>query len=182
MRSKKIETFEINVKRQHWIKDDGQYDPHDLCSHGKVYVQIGMEVLNTENDLSLTLSAAGLFLLRSLQNNCDFEEFDNLMVPCCGNFISLNDEDPASVIVQGCREGVDWSTKHRDDMVELETPSGTKVLIPFDRYRNTVLRFVCEVESFYGPPENKVSSDDDYFRLAFERFWLEWRDLKERWT
>ncbi|MEM6712665.1 MAG: hypothetical protein AAF590_10325 [Pseudomonadota bacterium] len=177
----KADIFEITILRQHWIKDDGKDDPHDKCSHGRVFVQIGAEILHTESCASLSLSTAGLFLLRSLQKNCDFEEFDNLMMPHCGHSIYLNEEDPTSVLVLGCPGGVDWRTTHRDKMVELETRNGTKALIPFERFKDIVLRFVCKIEGFYGAPENKVPDEDEYFRLAFERFWLEWRALKNVW-
>lgn len=178
----KEDIFKINAVRQHWIKDDGKYDPHDQCSHGRVFVQIGSEILHTEDDTSLTVSAASLFLLRSLQKNCGFEEFHNLMMPCCGHSIFLNGEDPKSVHVLGCPGGVDWKTTHHGEMVELETHSGSKALIPFERFKNIVLQFVRDVEEFYGSPENKVPDEDVYYRRAFESFWIEWRSLKAVWV
>ena len=101
------EMFEITILSQHWILDNGEYDANDLCSHGKVYIRVGSEVLNDGKGDSFTLSTAALLLKRSLQKNCDFEEFDNLMVPCCGHDMYLNPDDPASVLVPGCRGGVD---------------------------------------------------------------------------
>jgi len=102
------------------------------------------------------------------------------MVPCCGHDMYLDPDDPASVLVPGCRGGVDWRTTHQGGTVELETRSGSKAVMSFDR--GTVLRFVREVEGFYGSPDNKISDGDEYFRKAFERFWLEWDALKAKWS
>lgn len=52
--------FDIKILRQHWIKDDGNDDKYDLCSHGEIYIRIGNEILSNQETGSWTLSATGL--------------------------------------------------------------------------------------------------------------------------
>ena len=50
----------------HWMKGS-EDDPSDLCAHGDFEFRIGTDVLSDgAQDRSLTLSAAALFLLRTL--------------------------------------------------------------------------------------------------------------------
>jgi hypothetical protein len=84
--------FDIKILRQHWIKDDGNDDKNDLCSHGEIYIRIGDEILSDKETGSWTLSATGLYLLRTLENDYQIDQFGSQLVPCCGHFLVPNEE------------------------------------------------------------------------------------------
>lgn len=174
-------SFEIKILRQHWIEDNGNYDKNDLCSHGEVYLRIGVQELSTEESGSWTLSATGLFLLRSLEQDCAFYEFSNQLLPCCGFSIFPNDEKKNFVDIHGCPHGVDWKITHRENDVIFESEKNSKAKLTFQEYRKIVLDFTDEVERFYGNPKDKVVGGDSYDCDGFIQFWAEWRELKRKW-
>lgn len=177
----KKKAFELIVLRQHWINDDGAEDKNDLCSHGEVFIRIGDEVLSDESAGSWTLSVAGLFLLRSLSKNCELQDNTNHLIPCCGHSFYPTNSGDVLVDVFGCDDGIDWKVKHIKNEVELETEGGTRIQLPFLRYKETVLYFVNEVEKFYGDPKNKTKPCDSFEAKGFSLFWSEWMELKARW-
>lgn len=172
--------FELKVLRQHWILDDGKDDKSDLCSHGEVYIKIGSEELSNKESGSWSLSTAGLFLLRSLYQDCQIEEFSNQLVPCCGHCIYPDTGNEKSVIIPGCGSGVDWKISHQNSTVALESQNGSKAKLSFDEYKRTVLQFINEVEDFYGNPEDKIVPEDEFEKDGFNQFWAEWKALKVR--
>lgn len=174
-------TFEIKILRQHWIEDDGKYNKNDLCSHGEVYVRIGSEVLSTKESGSWTTSAAGLYLLRSLEQDCTLNEFFNPLLPCCGFNMYPNKDKENFVDILGCPNGVDWKISHQDNMVRLETEKGMKVILLFQEYKKEVLKFINEVEEFYGNPNNKIITEDGFDKEGFKQFWVEWNKRKKKW-
>lgn len=173
--------FELKVLRQHWIEDNGKDDKNDLCSHGEVYLKIGSEELSNKESGSWTTSAAGLYLLRSLEQDCELNEFYNHLLPCCGFNIYPNKEKDNFVDIIGCPNGIDWKISHRDNIVKLETEKGTKVELPFMEYTRIVLKFVNEVEAFYGNPNEKIIYGDDLEKEGFNQFWGEWEERKAKW-
>ncbi len=172
--------FILKILRQHWVKDDDKYDEKDLCSHGEVYVKLGSEELSNKETGSFTLSAAALYLLRSLEQDCQLYQFYNQLIPCCGFSIYPNKKKENSVEIIGCLDGVDWKVAHKNGIVFLESQSGSKVDLPLIEYKKVVLEFVNEVENFYGNPENKTIPEELEEKEGFIQFWAEWNELKER--
>jgi hypothetical protein len=173
--------FEIKILRQHWIQDNGSDDKHDLCSHGEVFIRVGSEELSNRESGSWSLSTAGLFLLRSLEQDCNFGEFENQLIPCCGHSIYPNEDKKDFALIMGCGDGVDWKINHLKDRVAFETATGTKAELLFEEYRKMVLEFTDEIEEFYGNPNNKVLPDDEFEKDGFNQFWTEWREKKDKW-
>ena len=173
--------FEIKVIRQHWIADDGQVDHNDLCSHGEVYIRIGSEELSNKGSGSWALSATGLFLLRSLEQDCEFEQFGNQLVPCCGHFMIPDENGNNYVHIMGCPNGVDWKITHQNEEVIFESEKGSKGKLLFDGYKKMVLQFTDEIESFYGNPDDKIVEEDEFIKNGFRQFWAEWKELKTKW-
>ena len=64
--------------RLHWILDDGKDDPSDLCAHSPVRFEIdGVSLLDpTEGDF--TVSAAAIYLLRTLYRDHTQKKWDRL--------------------------------------------------------------------------------------------------------
>lgn len=172
--------FELKIVRQHWIKDDDTYDEHDLCSHGEIFLKIGVEELSSKESGSWCLSAAGLFLLRTIGKDYNIGDFDNFLIPCCGH-IMFYDFDTKRLNVLGCNSGIDFRVKHLKDKVQLTTEQKIKTIIPFEVYKTDVLKFIAEVEKFYDKPDNKnVPQEDVYLKQGFQKFWQEWDDLKTK--
>lgn len=175
-------SFEIRILRQHWIKDDGNDDRCDLCSHGEVFVKLGPEELCTQVSGSWTLSATGLYLLRSLEQDCQFYEFSHQLLPCCGHLFYPDEERKNFVSIIGCPTGIDWKITHHGQKVRFEAIRGTKAELPFDQYRKMVLAFTSQIEEFYGDPRCKEVPDDEFDKDGFNQFWAEWHDLRNKWT
>lgn len=173
--------FEIKIIRQHWIHDDGKADKEDLCSHGEIYIRIGAEVLSTEESGSWTLSATGLYLLRSLTQDCEFDQFSNQLVPCCGHFLIPNERGENYVVISGCPRGIDWRIKHKDEEVIFESKKGTKGKMSFEEYRKRIIDLTNEIEIFYGNPKDKIVPEDEFDKNGFNQFWAEWKELKNKW-
>ena len=184
-----MQNFELKILSQHWIKDDGVYDKNDICSHGELFLKIGGEVLSDSASGSWSLSTAALFLLRTLDRDCQINDFTNYLIPCCGHTMMFLEKGDEFATTLGCIHGIDWTVKHKDGMVELTTERGNKTSLPFDFYKNKILDFVNEVEAFYGDPNEKTpyeknkNNNDGYETPAvFAAFWREWRFLKQKWA
>jgi len=161
--------FRIDAENLCWIKNDDVDDPDDFCLHGQVYAKIGDEFF----EYDATVSATGLYLLRSLTENHIIHEHENIL-PCCGNWMLAND-DLNSVDIGGCPNGVDWSIIHESEKIKLVTESGTETQIDIDDYRQEVYAFVDKIETFYknSSPKN-LSEADSMSRDGYAAFWNEW--------
>jgi len=91
--------FSITVDNFHWILGDLD-DPNDLCLHGRIAVKIGDE---TFEDDKLCVSAAGLYLLRTLTENRTMKDDTQPIFPCYGTMFAK--EDMQSVMISGCPNG-----------------------------------------------------------------------------
>ena len=87
--------FEINLIDLFWLKSDDE--ENDLYAHGDVYVKIEDEIVCDENTLDVTVTAACLYLLRSLSENYKKGNYDSQLLPCCG-FVTYFDENLRPVI------------------------------------------------------------------------------------
>ena len=172
--------FEIKILRQHWISDDGLDDKADLCSHGVLFVRIGDEILSDQNSASWTLTATGLYLLRTLKTDYNVGDFDNYLIPCCGHFL-IPDDNKNYVTISGCNDGVDWNIQHKNGSVKMTSEKGTVGIIKFEEYKKAVLDFTDQIELFYGDPKEKEVPDDEFDQNGFRQFWAEWTELKTGW-
>ena len=161
--------FRIDAENLCWIKNDGADDPDDLCLHGHVFAKIGEEILEYDT----TVSAAGLYLLRTLTENHIIHEHEHIL-PCCGHWMMAN-EDLSSVNTGGCPNGVDWSVIHENGKIKLVTEAGRETLIGIDDYKQEVYAFADKIEDYYEkcPPKNMPS--EEYERNGYTAFWNEWR-------
>ncbi|MGW9629650.1 hypothetical protein ACWGST_03035 [Agromyces sp. NPDC055520] len=99
----------------------------DQCAHGEVQLRVGDKDLVSSDDGELTLTAAGLFLLRTLEANYEpgGELADqNQLLPHCGFFV-YPDGDRCSI--SGCTQGVDLAVVTVGDFVTLRRGEVTAV-------------------------------------------------------
>jgi hypothetical protein len=149
----------------------------DLCAHGKVELAVRDAVLVEPGKDDLTLSAAGLYLLRTL--TADHTADDpvseaNLLFPCCGHSVFKNN-GKYGVVCVGCPNGVDVFVRHEGESVVLQVAGHEQLhRVPLREWRQSVLGLVAQVEHFYETNENSEPStpeDEEGWRL----FWEEWR-------
>lgn len=172
--------FDIKILRQHWIKDDGNDNKDDLCSHGEIYIRIGNEIISNQESGSWCLSATGLYLLRTVEHDYKIDQFGSQLVPCCGHFMIPNDEGRNYVTIIGCPTGLDWSIKHLNNDVIFQSQKGTEGKLSLNDYKTLVLDFVSEVTAFYGNPNEKNLPEEQFELEAFNQFWAEWDELERR--
>ena len=161
--------FRIDAENLCWIKNDDVDDPDDFCLHGQAHAKIGDVFFQCE----ATVSATGLYLLRSLTENHSIHEHEHIL-PCCGHWMLAND-DLSSVDIGGCSNGVNWSVIHENDIIKFVTESGTETLIDIDNYRQEVYAFTDKIEAFYkkSSPKNLLETDS-ISRDGYAAFWNEW--------
>ena len=127
------------------------------------------------------MSAAALFLLRTLAGNHTAGHLvGDQLLPCCG-FTMWPEATSDSVLVLGCPNGVDWWVEHRGQQVQLTASGGETVLLSFDAYRAQVLAFADEIEAFYqriAPKEVPADAQDEE---GHELFWLERHRRRNHW-
>jgi hypothetical protein len=166
--------FSIDISKLFWINDDDTDDPGDLCLHGNVVAKIGANIF----ECSTTVSAAGLYLLRSLTKNHIIHDGQPIL-PCCGHFMAANN-DLSSVDIVGCSNGIDWSVVHEGSKVKLITESGCEAFVCIDEYKREIYAFADKVEAFYKscPPKNMPS--DEFDRNGYIAFWNEWHKRRKQ--
>lgn len=167
--------FEVKFTDLHWI--DHTDNPDDLCLHGKAFVQIGEEILSTENDGDWTLSSAAYYFLKSFKNNYQPDQFGNALIPCCGHFMFIH-EDTDELIITGCPNGIDWHIQYTENEVTHRSNKGNQATVSIDDWKNIVLRLANEIEDFYQQSTPKKLPDDVFEKEAYLRFWEDWHRMK----
>jgi len=163
-------TFSIDAEKLYWISGD---DPDDFCLHGQVFVKIGEEIFEYDP----TVSATGLYLLRTLTENHIINAGEH-MLPCCGNWM-IASEDLSSVDIGGCPNGIDWSVIHEGGKIKLVTEAGNVTYIEPDDYANEVYAFADKIEAFYkNCCEKNIAQTDEMSKNGYIAFWNEWHRRK----
>jgi hypothetical protein len=153
----------------------------DLCAHGKVELFADGTPLITPGQDDLTLSAAALYLLRTLKDDHTPDNpvaEANLLFPCCGHAVFKNN-GRYGVVCIGCPNGVDVYVRHEGDQVSLQRAgSDERHTVSVQEWRRAVIAFVAQVEQFYETNERSEPStpeDEEGWRL----FWQEWQSRVE---
>lgn len=164
----------IELRDPHWLP--GVVPERDLCAHGGVDARANDLVLSPRDDSSLCVSAAALYLLRTLtadhMKDVPIGPPDQSLIPCCGQ--SMVDTGGGGVVIIGCPYGVDWEVQHRGDAVSLRTQHGHEVTVPFVEWRAAVVSFADAVEAFYAASAPK-QFHDDVDAAGYAAFWAEFR-------
>jgi len=156
----------------HWI--DGSLDgTEDLCAHSGVDFRIGDSVLVQPSDGDWTVSAAALYLLRTLsQPHTKEQPITEYLFPCCGNGIfEVDGQDDVQIV--GCNSGIDFEVLQVGDEIILTVQDGTQFRIAFSDWRRAVCDFSDSVRAFYSASSPK-EPEDDWERRSFDKFLAEW--------
>jgi hypothetical protein len=163
----------LQAMRLHWIRGAAD-DPNDLCAHGDVEFRIGDDVLLDTNGRDLTVSAAALYLLRTLSipHTREAPVGDHLF-PCCGFAMweILGEQD---VAICGCPNGEDFEVRHQisGNGVVIRAVDGREWQIEWPEWRAAVFGFADGVADFYAVCSPKEPAADD--AAGFTKFLAEW--------
>jgi hypothetical protein len=162
-----------------WINGPGD-DPQDLCAHGDVEFRVGENVLlDPTAGRNLTVSAAALYLLRTLSApHTKQSPVGDHLFPCCG-FTMYDIDDQDDVVICGCPSGVDFEVRHQGGEVVIRSDEGREYRAAGDEWRSAVFEFADRVSSFYAGAATKQPADDED-RRGFAKFASEWERRRGR--
>lgn len=186
---KKENDFNIEIIRLHWFESNSNSqsdlkklkEENDLDAQGEILVKIGGKIIS-ESNLSLSLSTAGLFLMRTCFEDYTPNQYNNKLIPHCGHSIYPSLNKPYRVNIFGCDIGYDWNIYHQGNMITHKTLNGYKSEIGKNEYFQLIQNMTDKIEIFYKNSKPKVKPKDETERKGFEQFWLEWKELKKRIT
>lgn len=150
-----MDKFIIKLLSQNWIDnttDNGQ----DLCSHGKIYLNINGRVLCDDRDGDWTVASTALRLMKSALYGYDSKN-DLEMIPCCG-YLRL---------FPSCPNYINWDAKVKSSIIEISNlelsenrENGLEVIkdtyeIDLNDYSKQVLDFAQQVKVFYNSAEHR---------------------------
>jgi hypothetical protein len=161
-------------RRLHWIKDSSD-DPTDLCAHGDVEFRIGDDVVLATDGTDLTLSAAALYLLRTLSTpHTKANPVGDHLFPCCG-FAMWDVPGDDNVFICGCPNGEDFEVQHDvpGPGVVIRASDGREWRVEWAEWREAVFAFADAVSEFYQSSSPKQPSDED--APGYEKFLREWQ-------
>lgn len=170
----------LRPARLSWLNRLGD-DAKDLCAHGRVDFRVGSEVLvEPECSDDVTVSAAALYLLRTLsRDHSASAPVGDHLFPCCGFEMIESDESP-DVVIFGCPNGIDFEVLHVPGAAEIiiRSSTGRDWRVPEDSWRRAVQDFADRVSAFYSEssPEDPPAEDGGGFR----RFVEEWERRRGR--
>lgn len=160
--------------RLHWIKDDGADDPCDLCAHSPVRFQIDGDTLVAPEDGDVTVNAAAIYLLRTLErDHTNDERVGDQLFPCCGH--AMYDTGDEDVAICGCPNGSDVFVTHdHDGTVRLTSTTGKSYVVSVNDWRQAIYVFSSAVREFYDHSLPKTPADD-IETAGFAKMMDEWR-------
>ncbi len=161
----------LKPTRLHWLKDNGFDDPSDLCAHSPVHFEIDGKTIMDGTDVDTTVSAAAIYLLRTLERDHTREtRVGEHLFPCCGH--AMFDTGDDDVLICGCPNGTDLSLSHHaDGTVCLTANDGSVYTVYESEWRETVRAFSDLVRQFYcrSLPKTPAKSDiDGYAKMMAE--------------
>lgn len=173
-------SIQLSPVHLRWIHGSDD-DPADLCAHGDFEFRIDGDVLSDGSaGRGLTLSAAAMFLLRTLSRSHTKEEpVGDHLFPCCGHAMyDVPDHD--EVVIVGCPNGEDFEVDHRegDSSVLVRAIGGREWSVDRDSWREAVFTFADAVSEFYARSSPKRPTADD--AAGFQAFRSEWERRRGR--
>jgi len=156
-------------------------DPTEQCAHGDVTFTIDSIPFATGKEAEfLTVSAAALFLLRTLSHDHTQAEpvaEASQLFPHCG-FTAWADDGRFPVVVIGCNIGIDLEVVHSAGAVTIQAQDEEKATVTEAEWRDAVVGFVDEVQAFYDASPPRKPFGDPVDDEGWAAFWQEWRELR----
>lgn len=175
------EDFKFDLLSLFW--QDSMPEELDLCAHGKVFLQIGDEIICDGDTFDITVSSTALHMMRTLSENYKKDDFASQLLPCCGFNFFADSADDDYVNILGCPSGIDWEIIHlENNVVKFITENGTEAEIKLEKYKHIVLEFAEKIEKFYKDSKPKIIEENQDFNIkGYPAFWNEWHLLRNKW-
>jgi hypothetical protein len=158
-----------------WIREAAD-DPKDLCAHGDIEFRIGNDVLlDPASSKNLTVSAAALYLLRTLSvPHTKAMPVGDQLFPCDGFCMYEVPGEEDVLILGGPPSGEDFEVLHAANCagVVVRAADGREWKIEWPEWRAAVFAFADRVSDFYVTCSPKQPSDVD--AAGFNKFGAEW--------
>lgn len=170
--------FEIEILEQGWLVSS--QSEYDLCSHGRLRLIIGGQVISAgEEEYGISESALALLRTLNSHHSATAPVADRLIFHGCG-----------TLLMMGCPIGITWNVTHTLEGVQLDTVlrfdttdddhpvgfNGLQALVPTETYRRQIIAFALKAKAFF-----QASSPRCYYdkadQLQAERFWKEYDAL-----
>ncbi|MBI3823289.1 MAG: hypothetical protein HY289_11520 [Planctomycetes bacterium] len=164
----------LRLLNLHWINNEVD-DRKDLCAHGDVDFRIDSDILLGANGKDLTVSAAALYLLRTLSRPHTKEApVGDQLFPCCG-FAMWDLPGQDDVALSGCPNGEDFEVCHDTSGagVVVRAADGRAWQVKWSDWRNAVFAFADQVSAFYAHCSPKEPTEEDL--PGFNKFKEEWQ-------
>lgn len=157
-------------------------DPDDHCAHGTVKFEVDGVSFVTPDDGEWTVSAAALYLLRSLEEDhtpASWITGGNLLFPCCG-FAPIVDSNGHRVDFMGtCPNGRQVWIERTESGHRLHGDRG-EATVSREQWRAAVLEFADQVDAHYRACDPKNQPRDASEVAGWAAFWTEWRERRSR--
>lgn len=164
--------IELKALNPHWL-DSFEEPEYDLCVHSPVWLKIDDKIVSNEESGDWTVSASAYEFLRSLKENHNSDE-DEQLLPCCGfNFWKTGNK----IFFGNCGTGMNWDISLGEDHISHRFEDGDQIKVNFNEWRDAVVRFADEVLEFYRTSEPRKFSDDES-KKNFEFFLSELKSLR----
>ncbi len=168
-------TVRLELHDLGWI-GGAEPDPQDQCAHGRVLFAVGDEVLLCPEDGQSTVSAAALFLLRTLAASHSRRSpvaEGSFLFPCCGHNVFTTQASCYGFVCMGCLGGFDFEVLHEDEYVRIKAGEDVDELVPFQEWKRAVFGFVDDLLRFYASQAPKDELEDGEERDGWRMFWAE---------
>jgi hypothetical protein len=156
-----------------WINGAAD-DPADFCAHADVEFRIGGDALLEPSGREFTVSAAALYLLRTLSApHTRATPLGDHLFPCCG--FSLYDvPGQPDVVICECPSGEDFEVLHQASGtgVVVRAADGREWQVAWPEWRSAVFAFADRVSEFYAACSPKRVAAED--AAGFAKFAAEW--------
>jgi hypothetical protein len=169
----------VRPVRLSWIKGAVD-DPADVCAHGHVDFRVGDDqLIDPERDIEVTVSAAALYLLRTLEREHTKESrVGEQLFPCCG-FATYDEGGSPDVLIIGCPNGIDFEVRRGPDRhVILRASDGREWQIASADWQTAVFSFADAVSAFFADASRKTPSTGD--EPGFRKLVAEWERRRGR--
>ena len=166
--------IEIKAYDLHWL-NRVEDNPNDLCAHGSVAITIDEQRFVPEDEYCV--SAAAVYLLRTLDEGYEKSDQDEQLIPHCGHSM-FEVENSDDVMIIGCPHGYDFLVQRVGEMVRLEFEDGEVFQVSSSDWEKAVCAFSDSVEKLYDDSAAKEPSDE-VSQAGYDAFRGEWKRRRE---
>jgi hypothetical protein len=161
-----------------WI-DDSLDNPEDLCAHGGIEFSVEGLYISRPEDGKWCVSAAALYLLRTLsQSHTSENPVAETLFPCCGHSMFAI-EDREDCVIIGCPNGINFDVIYDKGDIVIKTSDGQIKRVRRKTWVNAVISFSDQVSDFYKSSSPKKPYDQTS-KDGFEAFLGEWQRRRKQ--